>query len=440
MFVAVVILTVSPHSLFNIYFAGFMIPNNRQADSSLVYIIFSIWTFILLCRPQDYLSFLEILRPGFTFGLLTLLVFFFSANKGEQISDSKQFRLFRYLIIVMIIGIPFSYYRSASLKDVFDYASVAMMFFYLFYKLVNEIDKLHNLMFAYCVGVAIYSVYVLKSGDFSGDRITFGSMFDPNDIAFFIISFLTFNLIFLSKDNKTHTKFIAAINILIGLIVILKTGSRGGLIATISVIAYLMFVKTTTVKLSFTIKATALIIAAIVALQFIEINSERYKTILTLKNDYNVTGEEGRIAIWETGLKLMLSHPLTGVGMNRFSEGIGRDREERGLGSAKWQAPHNSIVQIGTETGIFGLILFCLMSSNVFKITGLVINKSRSEVLIKTSEMVRAGFIGHFISTMFLSQAYSVYWVFYLILSSVLNRLYNSELLIRKAPEPLVTD
>lgn len=88
---------------------------------------------------------------------------------------------------------------------------------------------------------------------------------------------------------------------------------------------------------------------------------------------------------------------------------------------------HNSLVQIGAETGIFGLILFCLMSSNVFKITGLIIGKSQAEELVKISEMVRAGFIGHFISAMFLSQAYSVYWAFYIALSAVLKHILDNE-------------
>jgi O-antigen ligase len=213
---------------------------------------------------------------------------------------------------------------------------------------------------------------------------------------------------------------------MIGLIVILKTGSRGGLIALITVFAYLLFAKTRTVKLSFMTKG-ALVLIAIVSLLFVNMNSDRYKTILDLQNDYNVTDETGRIAIWKIGTRLMLSHPFTGIGMNRFSEGVGRDREERGFHAAEWQAPHNSLVQIGAETGIFGLILFCLMSSNAFKITGQIIGKSRSEELVKISEMARAGFIGLFLSAMFISQAYSVYWVFYIVLSAVMKYMLDNE-------------
>lgn len=314
------------------------ITSNRQEKTDQLVMVFSVWSFILLCRPQDYLSFLEKLRPSLTLGLITLLIYFLSAKNSAKISSDKQFRLYRYLLVVMIIGVPFSYYISASLMDVFNYASITTMFFFLFYQIVNTIAKLRSLLFAYCSGVAIYAIYILKSGNFTEGRIFFGSMFDPNDIAYFIISFLTFNLLFITKDNRGYKRIISIINILISLIVILKTGSRGGLIALITVFAYLLFTKTKTLKLSFMMKA-ALVLIAVVSLLFVNMNKERYNTILDVQNDYNVTDETGRIAIWKTGMRMMFSRPFTGVGMNRFNEGVGRDREARGLPSAKWQAP-----------------------------------------------------------------------------------------------------
>lgn len=403
-----------------------MHPNNRENNSGPIFIIFSIWSFILLCRPQDYLSFLEALRPGLSLGLITMIIYFIGSSSSGRISSSKQFILYRYLIIVMIIGVPFSYYMSASLKDIIDYASITTMFFFLFYKIVNSVSKLLSLLFAYSTGVAIYGAYILKFGSFSDERISFGSMFDPNDTAFFFIGFLTFNLLFISSDNKGYKKIIAVINIALSLIVILKTGSRGGLISCSVLFAYLLVIKTNTVKLSLIAK-TAIVIVAILSVQIININFERYNTILDLKEDYNVTGEEGRIALWQTGMRMMLSRPLTGVGMNRFNEGVGKDRIARGLASPKWQTAHNSLVQIGAETGIIGLIIFCLMSINVFKITGEVVNKSRSEELVKISEMSRAGFLGLFLSAMFLSQAYSLYLAFYIVLSAKLQCLLDKE-------------
>ena len=400
----------------------------KHNERSTLFFIFSIWSFIILCRPQDYVSFLAYLRPVLTIGIVTLIMYFISVTNSINISGNKQFRLFLYFITALILSVPFSYYRSASLKDAINYVSINVMFFFLFIHLVNNVTKLRTLLFLYCSGLAIYALFILKSGSFAEDRIFFGSMFDPNDSAFFIINFLTFNLLFMRKGNKYFQRIISVLNMVICLIVIWKTGSRGGLVAVISIAAYLMFAKTITIRLSFITKVI-LVIAAIASLQLVNMSSKRYETLFDLKNDYNITGEEGRLAIWGIGVRMILARPITGVGMNRYSEGVARDREARGMTSGvKWQTAHNSLVQIGAETGVFGLFIYCLMTLNVFRITSEIINKSKSQELIKICEMSRAGFIGHFISAMFLSQAYSIYWVFYIVLSAVLKSIFDKEM------------
>lgn len=147
--------------------------------------------------------------------------------------------------------------------------------------------------------------------------------------------------------------------------------------------------------------------------------------------DYNVQDEEGRLAIWSTGLKVMLTNPITGVGVGCFGEAIGREREARGAESRVWQTAHNSAVQIGTETGVIGFILFLLLSFNVLRIinrgTEIVVSKD----LVRLCEMGFAGFLGLFISGMFLSQAYSIYWAFYVAFSAVVSQLLSRQQTLR---------
>lgn len=398
-----------------------------QNEAKMLFFFFSIWSFILLCRPQDYFSAFGIVRPAITFGFLTLIAYFLSEKATENIMNSKQFKLYLLFVAIMIVGIPFSFYRRASFEHVLTYVCTMPLFFFLFYQLATSIENLRSLLFTYCCGVAVYAVYILAFGKLSGERLYFGTMFDPNDIVFFLISFFTFNLLFIAKDNAAPKRILAIVNLMIGLVVIVKTGSRGGLVAFLAVCSYLLFVKTDTVKISFIAKI-ALVCLVILSLMPFAINSERYKTILDVQDDYNMTDETGRIAIWKIGIRMMFSHPLAGVGVSCFNEGVGRDRVQRGLASAKWQSAHNSIIQVGAETGLAGLVVFCLMSVKVFSITRKVKEKSRSKELIEISEMTRAGFIGHFLSSMFLSQAYSVYWVFYIALSAVLHRMLEKEL------------
>lgn len=395
-----------------------------QQNSWLLLTCFSVWSFIILCRPQDYITFLGYIRPGMTLGIITLILWVLFSNKNIEYIADNQIRLYKYMIIVLVMSVPFSYYPGASLNDLFIYCPV-ILFVFLFNKLVNTISQMRNMLFVYCIGIGMYGIAILINGSIAEGRISFGTMFDPNDLAFYVLSFICLNFIFTTANNKTYIRTISTINIITGLLIIIKTGSRGGLIALLTVIAYLLFTKSYVLRTTFITKCAVLIVA-ILSLQFIDIN-ERYKTILDVQDDYNSKGEEGRIAIWKSGMKQMLTHPFTGVGFNRFPEGIGRDRDIRGLDSAKWQTAHNSLIQIGTETGVLGFILFGVLSYNAFTIFARIAKKSKNEELAKIGAIAKVGFIGHFISAMFLSQAYSVYWAFYIVFSAILRRFDEAE-------------
>ena len=386
---------------------------------------FSAWSFVFLCRPQDYILFLNPLRPGVILILITLVLYVLNKSSFKEIAYNRQVKLYQYLVILIVIGVPFSYYPRFSLYEFFLYCNV-VLFFFLFYQIVNSISDLRNIIFLYCMGASIYALFALKTGNFDNERLSFSDAFDPNDLAFYLLSFLTFNFIFISKTNSKFIRISSVVSLIVTALVILKTGSRGGLIALLSVITVLLFTKSQSIKLSFMSKA-ALCIVAFVSVQYTTINTVRFKTLLVPESDYNYTDETGRKAIWKTGIKLMLSHPLVGIGMNAFPEGIGRERKKEGAVSLKWQTAHNSLVQIGAETGVFGLILFCAMSFNAFKIFGQIAKKTRFEELAKIGEMARVGFLGHFIIALFLSQAYSVYWAFYIVLSAVLKQLLDKE-------------
>jgi O-antigen ligase len=250
-------------------------------------------------------------------------------------------------------------------------------------------------------------------------------MFDPNDLAFFILSFLPFNLIFLSKDNALLKRFICTGNFVICILLIFMTASRGGVVAFCVVALMMLLTRTHTIRLMYKVLFVSLILITI-SQNIVPINFERLRSITKLDEDYNLKSDTGRMEVWKVGIKIMLSHPLTGVGVGCFNEAIGTDREERSL-QPVWQTAHNSLIQIGAETGVIGFLLFALMSFKAFRIFGQTRKKVQSEELIKISEMARVGFVGHFVAAMFLSQAYSIYWAFYIVLSAVVDRFLKQE-------------
>jgi O-antigen ligase len=399
----------------------------KNQENRFFFTLFCFWTFVLLCRPQDIFTFLAPIRPALVLGLFTFILFVLTkpGSAHHTLFKNKQVKLYIALICVMLLSIPFAIYRRAAFESIFlGYINV-ILFFFIFFIVVNTIKKLKTILLIGCLGTGLYWVFALMGGGDISGRLRFGSMFDPNDLAFFTLSLLPFNLIFLSKDNNWLKRFVCVINFVVGVLVILLTGSRGGFVGFLFVFLMLFFTKTITFRLPYKV-VFAVLIMIIVLTGIIKIGFERYQSITDLKDDYNITAETGRKKVWETGIRVMLSHPLTGVGFECFGEAIGTDREERGL-TPRWQAAHNSLIQIGAETGVIGFILFAIMSFKAFMIFGQVRKKAASEELVRIGEMAKVGFLGHFISAMFLSQAYSIYWAFYIVISAVLCNLLAGE-------------
>jgi O-antigen ligase len=390
--------------------------------------LFYLWTFVLLGRPQDYLIILASLRPALVLGILTLVAFFISYSRvtSEGVFGDTQTKLFFALTCLMVIEIPFSIYPRGSFMAVFKDYSMVVLFFYMFFIMVNSVEKVLTLLLVGCLSTGLYSVFALISGGPLGQRLQFGGVFDPNDLSFFTLSFLPFNLLFVRRGVSFWKKIACTVSFVASVIVILQSGSRGGLLGLLAAFLVLFVTRTHTVR--FSTKGLLMVLCAILVMfNFSKIDISRYKSITNIQGDYNVYDETGRIAIWKIGMKAMLASPLTGVGPGCFNEAVGRDRKQRGLVSQRWQAPHNMLVQIGTETGVIGLFLFLLMSLNVFRSFGRAKKKSASEDIIRVGEMGRIGFLGHFISAMFLSHAYSFYWAFYIVLSAVVNQLLVHE-------------
>lgn len=407
--------------------ANNILPKSSSENATkLAFFLFSIWAFIVLCRPQDIFLFLGQFRPALAIAVLTmgLVAIQLKHLPGPLVFRERQVKYYLALVIIMIFGIPWSLYPRNSFTELFTVYINVIVFFFIFYKLVSSEKRLSTIILIACLGNGMYSASAVLTGGFELSRLFFGDMFDPNDLAFFAIGFLPLNLIFLSRDNPSWMRLACLSSFGFGTLLILYTGSRGGLVA-FSVVMILLFLRRTTV-LSFSLKAVcAAIFVVVVALAPIE--TERYRTILSFHDDYNIQDESGRIALWEIGVRAMLQNPLTGVGVGSYGMAVGLDRQARGLESARWQTAHNSFVQIGAETGVVGLVLFLWMSINVFFVFNKVRNQAVQGNLKKIGEMGFAGFAGIFVSGLFLSQAYSFYWAFYIVLSALTHQFLMKE-------------
>jgi O-antigen ligase len=161
-----------------------------------------------------------------------------------------------------------------------------------------------------------------------------------------------------------------------------------------------------------------------------KIDVERYMSLSQIKTDYNVTSSTGRLEIWKTGIKLILSHPITGVGLNCFPKAIGHDRAAQDLPSSKWQVAHNSYVQLAAEVGLIGFAIFLSLIigciRNFLSCSRLENSNPDLQKLKFFGGVFLVGFTGNLICGLFLAQGYSVIFTLFFAFSAVLRKLYRN--------------
>lgn len=400
--------------------------DTTENNTGFVFFLFCLWAFVVLCRPQDIFPILAPLRPALTMAVLTLGIVFirYKDIAAPPFFRERQVKYYTALLAIMVLGIPFSLYARLSFMFVFTEYINVILFFFVFYMIVNSVKRLSMIILISCLGIGLYSAFALSEFVPGTGRLSFGGMFDPNDIAYFVLGFLPMNLIFISRENPVWIRTACLGCLGMGILLIFYSGSRAGLLAFGAASVLLLLSSSRTIR--FSMKA-AFVIMCLVFVSFSSIDTERYGTLLEIEDDYNIHHETGRLALWKIGARALLDNPITGVGVRNYAYAVGLDREARGAETLRWQTAHNSVIQIGTETGIVGLILFLLMSVNVLRILKQAKKTTSDERLMKISEMGIIGFVGLFVSGLFLSQAYSFYWAFYIALSASVSQIQIRE-------------
>jgi O-antigen ligase len=397
----------------------------------MTFVLFSLWAFVLIGRPQDLFPGLDVLRPALVLAGLTLAAILFGFEKRLVTPFLKMPEVRKYLSFfgIIIVGIPFAVYPRVAFEYIFLHYIVNLIFFMVLVILVDSIEKLKKVVMIISLSTLSYGCLGLLMGSFSDGRFKIsGSMFDPNDLAYVLISIIPFGLFYIVRPEGGLKKLLSLVGIGSSMIVLLLTGSRGGLVGLFIMLFLMLMTRVGSIGKSIKI-GLAVAIVLVTALNLDKINVERYITMTDLGTDYNFTSEEGRLEVWRKGSELFITNLLTGVGVNCYGEAIGNMRLESGLVPV-WQTAHNSYLQVAVETGFFGLIVYVSMIASALRnFSRCSKNGLNSYAQVEIEEfrtlagLVQISFMGSLVAAFFLSQAYSIFFILFFGLSAVMRRL-----------------
>src|SRR4051812_27417296 len=193
-------------------------------------------SFILLARPQDALPFLQPVRPALVVTLLAMGALVFGSHRQRLVMALSTTETKRYLLffLIMLVGIPFAQHRRLAFDGAVLGYVVNVCFFLLLVSEITSLQRLKSLVWVICLSTAVYSIFggVLQIGSSGSERFNIsGGVFDPNDTAYVLLSLYPLCLYFVRFNEGVLKRFVALAVVFGAVVMILLTGSRGGILA-----------------------------------------------------------------------------------------------------------------------------------------------------------------------------------------------------------------
>lgn len=390
-------------------------PRKRYKPDALMYVTVA-FLWVSVWRFQDLWPIIGKIQVPILLEIMlaAILATSFSGPRSLKWVRSRVFAIPFILLLLMIAGVPASLWPGKSVTFITrDFAPSILLMLGVTTSL-RDADDLNWIAFAHLVGATIYSIYIYLFIPVGSDGRLGGLVYyDANDFALLVVCAIPFAIYFLRPVVPAWKRLFALFSLVLFVEMILKSGSRGGFIAFVLLMIY--------VVVAFrAIPARLRLSAVAAALLFMTVfGSAAYwammKTILHPKDDYNMKEETGRKFIWKRGIVYMFTHPLLGVGANTFEQAEGTlspvarayAAENRGI---KWSTAHNSYVLVGAEMGVGGLVLFVTMIATTFNHLGRIKEDSNDPTVTAEdaafAQTLIASLIGFCTAGFFVSAAY----------------------------------
>ena len=369
-------------------------------------------------RIHQLFEVLESFRPALLTGVLAIVMYLLDRHE-ERRSGHLLVPTTKWLIaflIWMVLSVPGAIAPGNSFDLLFGTFIKTVLMYLVLVGTVRGIRDVERLAAVYLIAATVYASVVISRfqlGDGNAWRLSRLYYYDANDFATFAVTAMPLGLYFLCAGRRTLARVLAAVGLAVVTVAFVHAGSRGGFIALVAVAGFVVS-RYTGIALRWRLCATAL-----VALVLLASASDRYweqmRTILG-ERDYNFTEESGRIEVWRRGVGYMLQSPILGVGPDNFQTAEGRlspfaTRQQLGIG-VRWNAAHNSFIQIGAELGIPGLVLFVAVIASAF---GALARSGGNESALagagqshrQLTQALTASLLGFVVGSLFLSLAYS---------------------------------
>lgn len=296
-----------------------------------------------------------------------LLAWGLLASRWSDWISAKPTVLLLTLTSLMVVSTLSGNWPGGSVGLMVDAWSRSLLYYLIVVTVGTGLAGVATVMSGVAWGMAVVVVSLLLQTA-SGARLAFelgGTLSNPNDLAALLIVGLPFCAWYvLGSGRPLFLRVVMAAVSAFAFIMLLKTGSRMGLLTLLFVGVVLFFITHGRDRLLLVVLALAAGIAAAIFVP--KVIQERYQTMVDKDADDSqgnadamkaLGSSQARWNLFVHSLVVTAHHPLLGVGPGNFS-GENADITKRAGQRANWQVTHNSYTQVSSECGIPAALIF----------------------------------------------------------------------------------
>lgn len=311
----------------------------------------NIWLNVLFAYLiMDYARPHETIPIGFikpVFLIILMLAYYVIKTNALSKSMCSQTKMIWVVVILLCVHVPFArnnYLAFATARNMLLF----MPFILSATVLINSFDNVRKsviILIALMSYIALFSLFHRGFGT--------GNYFeDENDLSLYIVTWLGLCYFLLKVERSLKVRILCCGGLLIGLLAIVNSFSRGGFVGLVCSMAVAWLFSPKKVLSAFLI----MILAATVFIA----GGDRYMNRLSTIQDQTDSTATERILSWKAAWNMFLEHPL-GVGGNNFQIWFPFYQPPEMKRGMYGRVAHSLWFTLIPELGVPGIIFFCLL-------------------------------------------------------------------------------
>lgn len=395
------------------------IQNAPSGESPLIAIGFAVFCILLISGMLNDWTYLLFGGKAYISAVMTVVAPAVWLASGNALSGARDKTGVAWILLLgfMLASVPFSVWRSDSVNQIITYVSRSFCFYFYVAAFATSLKRCRNLMIVNLVVAGMILISCVKFGytSFDGRFQILNSIFvgNSNDLALQLtIGMSEFLFLFYLKGKGKRIIGVAAI--LMCLFYMLKTGSRGCVLALlVALVATFIFSKQ---RAKMILVAIPLLVVAVTlmpdsaARRLFTVFSSSSAPVTSGDDASAIASQKQREDLIQKSVTLTLQHPLFGVGMGEFVIAVMGEAAKKGV----WEAAlgtHNSYTQVSSECGIPALICYvtviCVCFRRNYRMYQLAARKEQFREIEGLAFSLFIGVLVYAVGTFFFHIAYS---------------------------------